>query len=91
MKTIGFIGLGNMGAAMASNIRKAGYALVVHDVRADAAGRLAAAGARVAASPARPAGGPRAGGAIRQHASRGVSGLGPAGARVDAFCAGALE
>jgi 3-hydroxyisobutyrate dehydrogenase-like beta-hydroxyacid dehydrogenase len=52
MKTVGFIGLGNMGAAMASNIRKAGYALVVHDVRADAARRLAEAGARVGASPA---------------------------------------
>ncbi|HEV8308215.1 MAG TPA: NAD(P)-dependent oxidoreductase [Methylomirabilota bacterium] len=52
MRTVGFIGLGNMGAAMASNIHQAGYALVVHDVRADAARRLAEAGARVAASPA---------------------------------------
>ncbi len=52
MKTVGFIGLGNMGAAMASNIRKAGYALVVHDVRADAARRLAEGGARVGSSPA---------------------------------------
>ena len=34
MKTVGFIGLGNMGAAMAVNLRKAGYALVVHDLRA---------------------------------------------------------
>jgi 3-hydroxyisobutyrate dehydrogenase len=52
MTTVGFIGLGNMGAAMARNIGKAGYALVVHDVRAEAARRLAEAGARVAASPA---------------------------------------
>jgi 3-hydroxyisobutyrate dehydrogenase len=52
MKTVGFIGLGNMGAAMASNIRKAGYTLVVHDVRADAARRLAEGGARVGSSPA---------------------------------------
>ncbi len=52
MKTIGFIGLGNMGAAMAANLQRAGYALVVHDVRAEAAGPLAGAGARVAASPA---------------------------------------
>ena len=52
MKTIGFIGLGNMGGAMASNIRKAGYALVVHDVRADAVRRLTDAGARAATSPA---------------------------------------
>jgi len=49
---VGFIGLGNMGAAMASNIRKAGYALVVHDVRIDATRRLVEAGARVATSPA---------------------------------------
>ena len=52
MKTVGFIGLGNMGAAMAVNLRKAGYALVVHDLRADAVRRLAEAGARVGASPA---------------------------------------
>src|SRR5262249_11550417 len=52
MKTVGFIGLGNMGAAMASNIRKAGYALVVHDVRIEATRRLVEAGARVATSPA---------------------------------------
>jgi 3-hydroxyisobutyrate dehydrogenase len=52
MKTIGFIGLGNMGGAMASNIRKAGYALVVHDVRADAVRRLTDTGARAATSPA---------------------------------------
>jgi 3-hydroxyisobutyrate dehydrogenase len=52
MKTIGFIGLGNMGGAMAGNIRKAGYALVVHDVRADAVRRLTDAGARAGTSPA---------------------------------------
>jgi 3-hydroxyisobutyrate dehydrogenase len=52
MTTVGFIGLGNMGAAMATNIRKAGHALVVHDVRAEAARRLAEGGARVASSPA---------------------------------------
>ena len=52
MTTIGFIGLGNMGAAMARNVRQAGYALIVHDVRADATRSLAEAGARVATSPA---------------------------------------
>jgi 3-hydroxyisobutyrate dehydrogenase len=52
MKTIGFIGLGTMGGAMANNIRKAGYALVVHDVRADAVRRLTDAGARAGTSPA---------------------------------------
>ncbi len=34
---IGFIGLGNMGGPMALNLIKAGHALVVHDVRRDAA------------------------------------------------------
>jgi 3-hydroxyisobutyrate dehydrogenase len=52
MKTVGFIGLGNMGGAMAGNVAKAGYALVVHDVRAEAVRRLTDAGARAAASPA---------------------------------------
>ena len=28
---LGFIGLGTMGAGMASNLAKAGYELVVHD------------------------------------------------------------
>ena len=30
---VGFIGLGIMGASMASNLQKAGYKLVVHDLR----------------------------------------------------------
>lgn len=42
---IGFIGLGTMGGAMALNLRKAGFDLVVHDVRPDAAGPQLAAGA----------------------------------------------
>lgn len=42
---IGFIGLGTMGGAMALNLRKAGYDLVVHDLRPDAAGPQLAAGA----------------------------------------------
>ena len=36
---IGFIGLGTMGASMALNLRKAGYELVVNDVRRGAAVR----------------------------------------------------
>ena len=32
MDTIGFIGLGRMGRPMAANLRKKGFALVVHDV-----------------------------------------------------------
>ncbi len=42
---VGFIGLGTMGGSMALNLRKAGFELVVHDMRADAAKPQLAAGA----------------------------------------------
>ena len=42
---VGFIGLGTMGASMASNLQRAGYELVVNDVREDAATPHLAAGA----------------------------------------------
>jgi 3-hydroxyisobutyrate dehydrogenase-like beta-hydroxyacid dehydrogenase len=42
---IGFIGLGTMGASMASNLQRAGHQLVVHDVRKDAAAPHLAVGA----------------------------------------------
>jgi len=42
---IGFIGLGTMGRHMASNLMKAGHALVVHDVRKEAAAPHLTAGA----------------------------------------------
>ncbi|MBH0095692.1 3-hydroxyisobutyrate dehydrogenase [Psychrobacter sp. NZS113] len=48
---IAFIGLGNMGAPMAENLLKAGYALSVYDLSEDATQRLQQAGARVADSP----------------------------------------
>ena len=48
---VGFIGLGHMGGPMSANILAAGHDLVVHDVRADAADGLRAAGAAWAASP----------------------------------------
>ena len=48
---VGFIGLGTMGASMAANLQKAGYALIVHDVRRAAAERHVAAGARWADTP----------------------------------------
>ena len=35
--TVGFIGIGIMGASMATNLQKAGYKLVVHDSRREAA------------------------------------------------------
>lgn len=49
---IGFIGLGTMGASMASNLQAAGYKLIVHDVRQASADRHLAAGARWGDSPA---------------------------------------
>lgn len=48
---IGFIGLGNMGGPMALNLMKAGHALVVHDVRQEAAKPHLEHGAKWAASP----------------------------------------
>jgi 3-hydroxyisobutyrate dehydrogenase-like beta-hydroxyacid dehydrogenase len=48
---IGFIGLGMMGAGMASNLQKAGHALIVHDLTRQAASRHLAAGAAWADSP----------------------------------------
>jgi 3-hydroxyisobutyrate dehydrogenase len=42
---VGFIGLGIMGASMASNLQAAGHALRVHDIRRQAAARHLAAGA----------------------------------------------
>src|SRR2546430_4722928 len=48
---VGFIGLGTMGASMAANLQKAGYALIVHDARREAAARHIATGARWAETP----------------------------------------
>ncbi len=48
---VGFIGLGSMGNAVCSNILRAGFDLVVHDVRADAQEPLVALGASAAETP----------------------------------------
>src|ERR1043165_3066021 len=48
---VGFIGLGAMGARMASNLQKAGYKLIVNDLRKDAAASRIAAGAIWADTP----------------------------------------
>jgi len=48
---VGFIGLGIMGASMASNVQKGGHELVVHDLRAEAATPHLAAGAVWARTP----------------------------------------
>ncbi|MEE3142483.1 MAG: NAD(P)-dependent oxidoreductase [Chloroflexota bacterium] len=52
METVGFIGLGNMGGGMSVNIQKAGYPMVVYDLREEAAKPLLEGGARLANSPA---------------------------------------
>ena len=51
-ETIGFIGLGLMGKPMATNLIKAGYALVVHSRSPQPVDALVALGASRAASPA---------------------------------------
>ncbi|BBX20157.1 6-phosphogluconate dehydrogenase [Mycolicibacterium duvalii] len=49
---IGFVGLGNMGAAMAANLLAAGHELTVYNRSPDKVGPLTARGAIAAASPA---------------------------------------
>ncbi len=51
MKTVGYIGLGLMGASMARNLMKAGYPLVVHNRSRAIVDQLAAEGATPAFSP----------------------------------------
>ncbi len=48
---IGFIGLGTMGARMATNLQKAGHQLVINDIRPDAGAQHLAAGAGWADTP----------------------------------------
>ncbi len=52
MKTIGFIGLGNMGLPMALNLLKAGYALKVFDLSHDALEKAKEAGGKACTSVA---------------------------------------
>src|SRR5207245_623196 len=49
--TVGFIGVGNMGNPMASNVLKASFAMTVFDTNPKAMERLIQAGARRAGSP----------------------------------------
>jgi 3-hydroxyisobutyrate dehydrogenase len=55
MATIGFVGLGNMGAPMAANLVKAGHRVVGYDINANTLQALAAAGGQTAASAAEAA------------------------------------
>lgn len=57
LKKIGFIGLGTMGAPMASNLLKAGYPVTVFNRTASKAAPLAEQGAAVASSPKEAAAG----------------------------------
>lgn len=52
METIGFLGLGIMGRAMAKNLLTAGFKIVVWNRSAEKCAELAALGAKVAATPA---------------------------------------
>jgi len=50
MTAVGFVGLGSMGEALASNIQAAGFDLMVYDVRAEPVQRLTEKGARAGTS-----------------------------------------
>ena len=52
MELIGFVGLGTIGGAIARNIKKAGYPMIVHDIRPEAVQPLVETGTRSASSPA---------------------------------------
>jgi 4-hydroxybutyrate dehydrogenase/sulfolactaldehyde 3-reductase len=51
-QTVGFIGLGNMGRPMATNLCRKGFRVTVHDLNPEPVSTLAAAGARAAESTA---------------------------------------
>jgi 2-hydroxy-3-oxopropionate reductase len=51
MKTLGFIGTGGMGSGMAANLIKAGYELVIYDLRREVARNLESQGAVFKDSP----------------------------------------
>ena len=51
MKKIAFIGLGDMGTPMATNLLNRGYPLTAYDILTERISRLASRGARAAASP----------------------------------------
>uniref|UniRef100_A0A1I7XR07 3-hydroxyisobutyrate dehydrogenase n=1 Tax=Heterorhabditis bacteriophora TaxID=37862 RepID=A0A1I7XR07_HETBA len=52
MSTVGFIGLGNMGAHMARNLMRSGHKLIVFDLNTNIATQFKADGAEIAAHPA---------------------------------------
>ena len=52
MELIGFVGVGTIGGVIARNLLRAGYAVMVHDIRTEAVEALVEAGAQSAGSPA---------------------------------------
>src|SRR5262245_7885666 len=50
-RTVGFIGLGQMGFGMAANLVKAGHDVLAYDVAAEPLARFTAQGGRAARSP----------------------------------------
>ena len=52
MQSIGVIGLGNMGSALAKNLLRAGFSVVAYDIRESAINALVSEGAQKADSPA---------------------------------------
>jgi 3-hydroxyisobutyrate dehydrogenase-like beta-hydroxyacid dehydrogenase len=50
LKKIGFIGLGNMGKLMTSNLLQAGFEVTVYDIRKEETEKMAAKGAKTASS-----------------------------------------
>src|SRR3954471_20182067 len=54
-ETVGFVGLGNMGLAMATNLLKAGFGLRVYNRTTEKARPLLELGATIARSPAEAA------------------------------------
>lgn len=52
METVGFIGLGNMGGPVASHIQRAGFPMIVYDLRAEATRPFEERGARAVDSAA---------------------------------------
>jgi 3-hydroxyisobutyrate dehydrogenase len=55
METIGFVGLGTIGGAIAENLLRAGYPMMLYDIRPDALRHLVESGALGAGSPAQVA------------------------------------
>ena len=61
VKTVGYIGIGNMGRPISTNVVNAGFELTVYDIREEPLQELAKLGAHIAASAREAPGAPQAG------------------------------